>query len=361
LVRISHPFLVAFAVMFMASATAPTSAAEHWLEPNVQAFEAQDLAMPPPANAVVVTGSSTIRGWTTLPADLAPLPTIERGLGGSSAADIDYFLDRLVLVYRPRAVVIYEGDNDIAFGVTPQIFTETMSTIMARISERLPDARIYVISIKPSPSRWAHWPAMMQANQLVATLCASDRRYTCIDVGSALLGEDGLPKPEFYSDQLHLSAAGYQAWARAIAPVIVSQLTRPAPLITLSGTPATVWAGAPALLSWEAAHADSCVASGAWSGARPASGTEQTAALAVPSTFRLDCTGTGGKGSAELTVDVATPPPPPPSPTPGSTTTTSKGGVGQTGLPEILLLLLLFSAGHRLRQRCTNTLGRRMP
>ena len=38
--------------------------------------------------------------------DLAPLDVIPRGFGGSSADDLDYYLDRIVLKYAPRAVAI---------------------------------------------------------------------------------------------------------------------------------------------------------------------------------------------------------------------------------------------------------------
>src|SRR6478752_8191326 len=83
--------------------------AQHAFENVVLAYEAQDRVSPPPLGSVVVTGSSTIENWTTIQTDLAPLGVIARGIGGSSTDDLDYYLQRIVLVYQPRAVVIYQG------------------------------------------------------------------------------------------------------------------------------------------------------------------------------------------------------------------------------------------------------------
>ena len=131
--------------------------AQHAWESEILAYEAQDRTSPPPLGSVVVTGSSTIQRWSTMRTDLAPLDVIPRGFGGSTTDDLDYYLERVVLVYQPRAVVIYEGDNDIANGRTAQYVADRIAGILARISARLPAARVYVLSIKPSPGRWFQW------------------------------------------------------------------------------------------------------------------------------------------------------------------------------------------------------------
>jgi lysophospholipase L1-like esterase len=201
--------------------------AQHAFENEILAYEAQDRANPPPLGSVVVTGSSTIVKWTTIQTDLAPLDVIPRGFGGSTADDLDYYLQRIVLVYQPRAVVIYEGENDIDNGQTPTYVANRMAGILARITAALPNARVYVISIKPSPfhiSLWSGWETY--ANQLLAALCATDARYTYIDVASHLMYPNGQPIPQYYdTDGVHLTWQGYQAWTNTIRPVLLSQLT----------------------------------------------------------------------------------------------------------------------------------------
>jgi len=209
--------------LVLALAGLAVAQANTW-ESEILAYEQQDRLFPPPAGAIVVTGSSTIARWGSIRNDLAPLEIIPRGFGGSTADDLDFYLERIVLTYAPRAVVIYEGENDIAQGLTPQYVATRIAQIAGRISARLPSARVYVISIKPSPLRWGVWPQMQLANQLLAEFCASDPRYRYIDTVSTLLGADGWPRPEYFtSDTLHLSAAGYTAWTNSVRPVLLSR------------------------------------------------------------------------------------------------------------------------------------------
>ncbi len=57
-------------------------------------------------------------------------------------------------------------------------------------------------------------------------------------------------------------------------------------------------------LSWSATGADSCDATGHWSGPRPEVGNENTGPLAANVTFSLSCTGAGGTISRSVTVQV---------------------------------------------------------
>src|SRR5262245_58821598 len=67
-----------------------------------------------PANAIVFTGSSSIRYWATLARDMSPLPVLNRGFGGSQLHDVTYYAERAVLRYQPKTIVLYAGENDMA-------------------------------------------------------------------------------------------------------------------------------------------------------------------------------------------------------------------------------------------------------
>lgn len=192
-------------------------------EQAVIRFEKQDERSPPPINAVVCVGSSSVRMWHgELANDLAPLTVIPRGFGGSNMNDLLHYADRLVLKHRPRAVLIYEGDNDIAQGVSPGQVVDTFEALVLLIHEELPACRVYLLAIKPSPKRWALWPKMQEANRLLAKACGGDDRLTFIDIASPMLGASGEPRPELYvNDQLHMSRLGYEVWREAVRPVLV--------------------------------------------------------------------------------------------------------------------------------------------
>jgi beta-glucanase (GH16 family) len=77
-----------------------------------------------------------------------------------------------------------------------------------------------------------------------------------------------------------------------------------APTVTLSASPTSVTSGTSSTLTWSASNADSCTASGAWSGSKPTSGSANTGALYADSTFNLSCTGSGA-ASSSTTVTVS--------------------------------------------------------
>ncbi|HCL31671.1 MAG TPA: hypothetical protein DIC52_24980 [Candidatus Latescibacteria bacterium] len=192
-------------------------------EKTISAFEAADKLAPPPKGAILCTGSSSMRGWHhRIADDLAPLTVIARGFGGSNYYDVLHYADRVVLAYQPRAVLLYEGDNDVAAGIPAAQIHETFQALVARLRGRLPELRIYVIGAKPSIRRWQKWPQMVAANALVRATCDADPALTYIDVSASMMDAYGMPRAEiFVADSLHMNDAGYDAWTAAVAPVLL--------------------------------------------------------------------------------------------------------------------------------------------
>ena len=107
---------------------------------------------------------------------------ISRRFGGSTADDFDNYLQRIVFVYKPRAVVIYQGENDLGNGQTSSYVANRIAGILA-IQRHIQCTR-YVISIKTTPTN-IQSASVRSANQLLVALCASDARYTYIDTASS--------------------------------------------------------------------------------------------------------------------------------------------------------------------------------
>lgn len=192
-------------------------------EIEIKPFEAQDRMTSPPVNAIVAFGSSSLKIWNkTINDDLAPLTIIPRGFGGSTMNDALYYLDRVVIPYKPRAVILYEGDNDVAAGISPQKIYDTFLKLVAKIHKELPETRIYFISIKPSPSRWNVWPQMQETNRLIENECDRDLRLTYVDVATSMLDTQGQPMNElFTSDRLHMNKQGYVIWRNVLKPILI--------------------------------------------------------------------------------------------------------------------------------------------
>ena len=226
-IRHAHVLLSLLAVFGVAAlAVAQTETIDPTrFESAIQAFEAEDRAMMPPEGAIVVTGSSSIRRWhPTLQQDLAPLTVIPRGFGGSTMQDVEHFLDRIVLPYKPRAVVIYEGDNDTGrYGVPPAEIAGRLEAIVERVHAALPATRVYVMSVKPSLARVAVWDKAQETNGLYQRLATENDLVSYIDVATPFLRPDGKVMDDiFIADGLHLNEKGTRIWASTIKAALMA-------------------------------------------------------------------------------------------------------------------------------------------
>jgi lysophospholipase L1-like esterase len=192
----------------------------------IRKFEKLDLRSPPPRGVIVFTGSSSIRFWKSLKEDMAPLPVVNRGFGGSQIHQVTHYVDRIVLTYQPRAVVFYAGENDMA-GLffsrkrTPVEIRDAYRDFCQKVHRALPEVPIYYISTKPPKRRLRLWPAMQEANRLVREYCATDERLRYIDIVPAMLDAEGKPRRDLFKwDGIHLNEKGYAIWTSAVRPIL---------------------------------------------------------------------------------------------------------------------------------------------
>ena len=202
-----------------ATAMETAKAAPAW-DAAFAAFAADDAAHPRPAGGVLFVGSSSIRLWNDLEEEFKDLPVvIKRGFGGSQLSDCVKHLNRLVVRYRPRTVLVYAGDNDLAAGSTPAEVFKRFTAFVEGVHQELPDTEIVYISIKPSPSRIDLLPLIQATNKLIRDYADAEGKVDFVDVYTAMLDASGKPRRElFRADALHLNAEGYALWKRVIAP-----------------------------------------------------------------------------------------------------------------------------------------------
>lgn len=212
---------IGFLLSLLALAAGAHATPQQWAG-EIDAFTRSDAAHRPPANAVLFIGSSSIRLWKTLSTDFPHTPVINRGFGGSELADSVFYADRIAIPYRPRAIVLYAGDNDLAAGKSPEAVAAAFAAFREKIHAALPRTHLFYLSIKLSPSRAKLAPAMRQANALIAADCAAHADFcTFVDVTTPMLDAQGQPRPEFFrDDQLHLQPAGYALWTQILTPLL---------------------------------------------------------------------------------------------------------------------------------------------
>lgn len=214
-----HPFLflLTFAIHFVAFAQQPVP-----FENEIKAFEEQDQSTPPPKDAILFTGSSSIKLWQSLKTDFPDKVVLNRGFGGSKLPDVIHFADRAIIPYKPKQVVIYVGENDVASGnVTAQEVHDRFVTLFTKIRKALPKTPIVFISMKPSPSRRKFLPVTTEANALIKKYIAEQSRAQYLDIYTPMLDASGQIRGElFRADSLHMSPKGYEIWTEKLKPLL---------------------------------------------------------------------------------------------------------------------------------------------
>ena len=219
--------LLSFAIL-----AAPVSA-QRGADPTVwdgatERFAEQDRMNPPPMGAILLTGSSSIARWNDQAAKaLAPLTVIARGFGGSMMSDVVHHLDTVALKYKPRAILIYEGDNDTFYGVEEKEIIGSLSKIVDKVHQELPDTRIYVMAVKPSTSRVGVWENAQIGNAAYKEIAKHDPQVYFVDSATPFLKSDGSVMTDiFVEDGLHLNPMGNLIWGSVIRAALMPQEAR---------------------------------------------------------------------------------------------------------------------------------------
>jgi lysophospholipase L1-like esterase len=191
-------------------------------ENEIRAFEAADAKSSPAPGGVLFVGSSSIRLWKNLADDFPGVPVINRGFGGSQIRHSTLYADRIVLPYKPKTIVFYAGDNDLAAGRKPEQVLGDFKDFVAAVHKSLPDTLIYFLSVKPSLKRWHLVEQQREANRLVKAFAeASGGKIAYVDVFTPMLTADGKPRPELLGpDGLHMTRAGYELWRDIVKPLL---------------------------------------------------------------------------------------------------------------------------------------------
>ncbi len=186
-----------------------------------------DYNVDKPIAPIVFTGSSSVKLWKSLKEDFPENTIVNTGFGGSTMADLLHYVNPLILDLDPIRVFIYEGDNDIYEGKPVGIIQEELEEIIDRIFFNNKQTQVFLISTKPSPSRWEMKNQFELLNEQLEIISKSDPRIFYLDVWTPMLNENEEPMPElFLEDMLHMNNKGYEIWADVVAPFINAPLPK---------------------------------------------------------------------------------------------------------------------------------------
>ncbi|NJN24774.1 MAG: hypothetical protein HC819_01665 [Cyclobacteriaceae bacterium] len=191
-------------------------------EIEISAFEQLDDSISYTDNAILFVGSSSIRMWRTLAEDMAPMPVINRGFGGSTIPEVTKYADRIISVHQPEMLVLYAGENDLANDTaTAEDALGHFKDFYSYMNKNLPETSVFFLSIKPSVARKKFWPKMHKANTKIRRFIDKKPNFYFVDVASPMLDDEGNAlKDIFIEDQLHMNAKGYSLWTATLKPVL---------------------------------------------------------------------------------------------------------------------------------------------
>ena len=191
---------------------------------EIREFKRQDSIQMPPKKGILFIGSSSIRKWTDLEQRFDGLPIIRRGVGGSTLQQlVNNFTPYILFPYKPKKVFIYAGENDIAEGKSGVFVAQQFTKLWRMLEDKLPNAEIYFLSVKPSPSRAKYADQVRAANRLIKIFLLSRGNGHYVDVSTPILNQvTGQPDPAlFEKDMLHLNKSGYDRWQAVLQPLVL--------------------------------------------------------------------------------------------------------------------------------------------
>ena len=131
------------------------------------------------------------------------------------------FVDRFVTPYKPRLVLLYAGDNDLAAGKSPEQVLGDFKAFIGRVHAALPNTPIAYLAIKPCPAREEFLDRVKATNRLIREYIATNDRLLFVDLFTPMLTKEGRPRADVYrKDGLHPNEQGYELWAAILRPIL---------------------------------------------------------------------------------------------------------------------------------------------
>ena len=159
--------------------------------------------------------------WKSLKEDFPGLPVFNRGFGGSQSSDVLFYLDRVVLHYKPKTIVFYAGDNDLAAGKKAGDVIASWKQIMATLTQELPETKIIYLSLRPSLKRVALFDEQKKTNAGIKASIEGQKNVQFVDLTPALMDPEGKPNGSLLvEDKLHLNSDGYKVLTKIVAPLL---------------------------------------------------------------------------------------------------------------------------------------------
>lgn len=178
-------------------------------------FATEDREDRPPRCPVLFVGSSSIRVWDSLAADMVPMPLLNCGLGSSSITHVNRYFDGIGGRYEPRAIVFCAGENDFDSAQSAAEVTAEFGRLLQLKQSKLGDAPVFYISAKPSEVRFNQLARQSELNAAIRDVAATRKDLIYLGVAAPMMS-DGHPKAIYLGGGLHMQRSGCVIWRELV-------------------------------------------------------------------------------------------------------------------------------------------------
>jgi lysophospholipase L1-like esterase len=176
-------------------------------------------------NLIVFYGSSTFRLWDKIENDFSPFNILNFGFGGAYIEDCLKYFDSLFFDLNPVGVVLYVGGNDFSLNYTPKKIFNLIKKLTLKFQKKLPQCKLFIVSIKPSYHRFEKMKQIMTLNQLIQNYFQKSDRIFYVNIFDLFFDhKKEIIKNYYLIDNLHLSREGYAVWKKEIYKSIVNEI-----------------------------------------------------------------------------------------------------------------------------------------
>ena len=199
-------------------------------EADIQKLERLDQVETYPDDAILVTGSSSVRLWDTIEEDLAPFRPIRRGFGGSKTVDLAVFGKLLIQPHRYAALVVFvandvSGEDGKVDYDRPQV-AGWAEEVVAISKAHQPTAPILWVEITPTEKRWHVREQQRDLNRMLREMALIESNFYFLSTAEYFLNREKMVRSElFVEDRLHLNREGYRLWGALIRRRLEELLT----------------------------------------------------------------------------------------------------------------------------------------
>lgn len=199
--------------------------AQNRWEKEIQYFKDIDKREGIKREKILFIGSSTFTMWKDLKSYFPQHEIVNRAFGGSKMREVLQFFETVVKPYAPKQVIVYEGDNDLSWAeYSVDEFMKDIYCFVRLVQINFPEAKIAMVSIKPSPSKSARTiEKYKEANSRMKEFCIQSNLSFINTYEAMFINQGEINKDLFKEDMLHMNEKGYRIWAEIMEPYLISQ------------------------------------------------------------------------------------------------------------------------------------------